>query len=347
MNTILLILTGGTIGSEKKGNTLNVSKNNYLKSILLKKINKKINYRVLQPINILSENIIPNDWNKIVECIEKNWKNNFSGIIITHGTDTLSFTASALAQYFYNFNKPVVLVSSDKPLKEKNATGKSNLKAAINFIIKTKLPGTYVSYKNPGKNFVSFFLGSRVKQINSYDNNLNSRFSDIFCNFKNNKFLFIKKNNPSILSIKKNGNNSKLNKEFRFSNKILIIKPYPGLNYDIYNFNKIKPKAILHSLYHSGTASTRNELKINFSLEKFLKQNKYRKTPFFISPISNKKRNIYKSLKALLNLNVMCLDGITFETAYAKLGLVYKSFKDEKKRNQFLKKNNFFEKITF
>ena len=43
----------------------------------------------------------------------------------------------------------------------------------------------------------------------------------------------------------------------------------------------------------------------------------------------------------------MCLDGITFETAYAKLGLVYKSFKDEKKRNKFLKKNNFFEKITF
>ena len=40
MNTILLILTGGTIGSEKKGNIVNVSKYNYLKSFLLKKINK-------------------------------------------------------------------------------------------------------------------------------------------------------------------------------------------------------------------------------------------------------------------------------------------------------------------
>ena len=199
MNTILLILTGGTIGSEKKKNIVNVSKNNYLESFLL----KKINYKIVQPINILSENTVPNDWNEIVKCIEENWKNNFSGIIITHGTDTLSFTASALSQYFYNFNKPVVLVSSDKPLNEKKATGKSNLKAAINFIIKIKLPGTYVSYKNPGKNFVSFFLGSRVKQINSYDNNLNSRFSGIFCTFKNNKFFFTKEKNPSILSIKK------------------------------------------------------------------------------------------------------------------------------------------------
>ena len=113
------------------------------------------------------------------------------------------------------------------------------------------------------------------------------------------------------------------------------------------NFNKIKPKAILHSLYHSGTASTRNDTKENVSLEKFIKQNRYKKIPFFISPLSNKNKNIYLSLKTLLNLNIRCLNEITFETAYAKLGLVYKSFKNEKKRISFLKKNNFFEKISF
>ena len=149
------------------------------------------------------------------------------------------------------------------------------------------------------------------------------------------------------MSIKKNGNSCKLNNKFRFSNKILIIKPYPGLNYDHYNFNKIKPKAILHTLYHSGTASTRNGSLANVSLEKFIKKNKYRKIPFFISPVSKKNKNIYASLKILLNLNVKCLDGITFETAYAKLGLAYKSFKNEKERNRFLVKNNFFEKISF
>ena len=49
----------------------------------------------------------------------------------------------------------------------------------------------------------------------------------------------------------------------------------------------------------------------------------------------------------LLNLNVKYLDRISFETTYAKLALAYKSFKNEKKRNIFLKKNNFFEKISF
>ena len=346
MKTILLILTGGTIGSEKKNNIINVSETNYLHSFL-KKTNKEIIFKIVQPINILSENTIPDDWNNIVKSIEENWSNDYSGIIITHGTDTLSFTSSALSQYFYNFNKPVILISSDKPIKEKDATGKFNLEAAINFILKKSLPGTYISYKNPKENFVSFYLGSRVKQINSYDNTLNARYSDIFCNFKNNKFQFIKTKNPPILSIKKNGNSSKLNNKFRFSKKILIINPYPGLNYDIYNFNKIKPKAVLHTLFHSGTANTRKDTKENFSVEKFIKKNRYKKIPFYIAPISKKNKNIYASLKSLLKLNVKCLYGITFETAYAKLALSYKSFKIEKNRNNFLQKNNFFEKINF
>ena len=206
MKTILLILTGGTIGSEKKKNIINVSQKNYLQSFL-KKTSKEVLFKIIQPINILSENAIPDDWNSIVKSIEENWNNDYSGIIITHGTDTLSFTCSALSQYFYNFNKPVILVSSDKPIKEKNATGKINLEAAINFILKIKLPGTYIPYKNPKENFVSFYLGSRVKQINSYDNILNARHGNAFCKFKNNKFQFIKIQNPSILSIKKNGNN--------------------------------------------------------------------------------------------------------------------------------------------
>ena len=200
MNTILLILTGGTIGSEKKKNVVNVSKNNYLKSYLLKK--KIFNFKIVQPINILSENATPNNWNKIIKCIEENWNNKFSGIIITHGTDTLSYTSSALSQYFYNFYKPVILVSSDKPLKDKSSSGKLNFTSAIDFIEKIKLPGTYVPYKNPKDNFISFFIGSRIKQINSYYNNLNSGFGDPFCILKNKKFSFIKKNNPSILSIK-------------------------------------------------------------------------------------------------------------------------------------------------
>ena len=77
MKTILLILTGGTIGSKKKKNIINVSNNDYIRFFLSKK-NKEITYKIIQPINILSENAVPNDWNNIVKCIEKNWRNNYN-----------------------------------------------------------------------------------------------------------------------------------------------------------------------------------------------------------------------------------------------------------------------------
>ena len=345
MNKILIILTGGTIGSEKKKNIINVSKNNHLIKFL-NNTKKSTNYKIVQPINILSENAVPENWNEILKCIEENWENNFSGIIITHGTDTLSYSASAISQYFYNFFKPVLLVSSDKPLNEKSANGRDNLNAAINFILKKKIPGTYVAYKNPKDKYVSFFLGSRVNQIDSFDNALNSKVGGFFCYFKNKKFIFNKKNNPTIQNIKKNCKKKGLNKDFRFSNKILIINPFPGLNYNYFNFKNEKPKAILQILYHSGTASIKKNLKFNTSLEKFIKTYK-KNLDFYITPISSKNKNIYKTLNILINLNTVCIKDVTTETAYAKLCLAYKSFKSKKKINIFLKKNNFFEKIDF
>ena len=77
MKTILLILTGGTIGSEKKKNIINVSQKNYLQSFL-KKTSKEVLFKIIQPINILSENAIPDDWNSIVKSIEENWNNDYS-----------------------------------------------------------------------------------------------------------------------------------------------------------------------------------------------------------------------------------------------------------------------------
>ena len=340
MTKILLILTGGTIGSEKKKNIVNVSKrNNLLKSLLSNKISKKIDFKITQPINIQSENALPKDWNKIIKSIEENWKDNFSGIIITHGTDTLSYTASALSQYFFNFYKPVVFVSSDKPLNDKKSNGKSNFISAVEFIRRFELPGTYVPYKNPENNFVSFFIGSRVKQIGGYKNNLDNSYGDEFCIYKNKKFFFKKKNNPSIKLIKKRGKKRKLNTKFRFTDKLVLINPYPGLNYNFFDLNRLKPKAILHTLYHSGTTSLRF---INF-----IKKNKRKKINFYVAPVSEKKKNIYLSFKILKDLKVKSLKGITVETAFAKISLAYGSFKNKKDINAFLNKNNFFEKNSF
>ena len=332
MNKILIVLTGGTIGSETKNNVINVAKNNHLKKFLKLNSEKELNYKIIQPVNILSENSMPSDWNKIVQSIRKNWKNDFSGIIITYGTDTLAYAASAFSHYFFNFNKPIVFVSSDRPLIDKKASGRFNLISAIKFIDKEKIPGIFVAYKNPNENFVSFYLGSDVEQINNYDNKLNSITRTTFCKY-NKKFIYTKNNSNG-----KNISFKKFNKDLKFSNKILIIHPYPGINYGYFNLSKNKPKAVLHSLYHSGTASTRNINKEILSLKNFQKICKKKKIPVFLAPII-KKKNIYKSLQIILQSGVKTLEGVTLENAYAKLSLAFGSFKTKEKIFKFLNKN--------
>ena len=54
MTKILIVLTGGTIGSEIKDNTVNVTQNIYLEKILNSKF-KQINFKIIKPLNILSE----------------------------------------------------------------------------------------------------------------------------------------------------------------------------------------------------------------------------------------------------------------------------------------------------
>ena len=115
-------------------------------------------------------------------------------------------------------------------------------------------------------------------------------------------------------------------------------------------YKYVFPLHILDMLKNFNFISAYNEIK------KFNESEKNRKKDFYTFFINSLKGFFSGGISAdgtrskineILNSNVKCLYGITFETAYAKLGLAYKSFKNEKKRNQFLKNNNFFEKITF
>ena len=75
MTKILIVLTGGTIGSKIQNNTINVTQNNYLKDFLDSNF-KQINFKIIKPLNILSENSLPSDWNIIIKSIKKNWVTN-------------------------------------------------------------------------------------------------------------------------------------------------------------------------------------------------------------------------------------------------------------------------------
>lgn len=130
---ILLIYTGGTIGMIKD------PKNGALKVFDFKNLLNQIPELQLldckietvsfnSPID--SSNMNPDYWVDIAEIIESNYK-NFDGFVVLHGSDTMSYTASALSFMLENLVKPVIFTGSQLPIGDLRTDAKENLITSI------------------------------------------------------------------------------------------------------------------------------------------------------------------------------------------------------------------------
>lgn len=130
---ILLIYTGGTIGMVKD------PKSGALKAFDFSKIQERITELELldcaistisfeKPIDSSDMNI--QRWIQIVSIIEENYE-NYDGFVLLHGSDTMSYTASALSFMLENLSKPVVLTGSQLPIGDLRTDAKENLITAI------------------------------------------------------------------------------------------------------------------------------------------------------------------------------------------------------------------------
>ena len=113
-NRICVIFTGGTIGSYSNGGIVDLKPET--SSLLIEKYRERfgnaIHFDELRPLNILSENMQPSDLEVMADCIRGVDKDAYDGIILTHGTDTLCFTANLFSQLFCDIKIPLVFVSA-------------------------------------------------------------------------------------------------------------------------------------------------------------------------------------------------------------------------------------------
>ncbi len=81
--------------------------------------------------SILSENMRPEHWRRLAEEVAKELNSGAEGVVVTHGTDTMSFTASALAFMLRGLGKPVVLVGAQRSSDRPSSDAYLNLRSAI------------------------------------------------------------------------------------------------------------------------------------------------------------------------------------------------------------------------
>jgi L-asparaginase len=133
-NKVLIIYTGGTIGMKNTGKGYTPAPGflaEALKGIPDLSRPEFPEWDLVEMSPLLdSSNMSVSEWNNISSVIYSNYE-KYSGFVILHGTDTMSYTASALSFMLENLDKPVVLTGSQIPLSEIRSDGRDNLITSV------------------------------------------------------------------------------------------------------------------------------------------------------------------------------------------------------------------------
>jgi L-asparaginase len=346
LSKILVVFTGGTIGSKKTQKMIDIDQSTSYELIYLYEnsdAKQAVTLDTIHPLNVLSENLVPEDWVTLAHAIRHLDLTSYQGIIVTHGTDTLPFTSAALSYIFNDISIPITMIASNFPLNDPRSTGLNNFTQAIEFILGHPLPGVFVFFEN-NKGEMQVHLGTRLMPSDPFTDQYDSTYAVPFGSMENGHFIWNShQTNPTIGMVKarrKLGFDKSL---VSFSLEVLYIKPHPGLDYQYYDFWRQKPQAVLHDLYHSGTACALGKDTIRASLPEFITYCKSQAVDVFIAPLKNQPGDLYASSLQLIEAGAIALGNISIEAAQVKLMLAYGSFAGSVERMQFMKHPLFFE----
>ncbi|MEZ4786642.1 MAG: asparaginase [Flavobacterium haoranii] len=310
---IMLIYTGGTIGMVKDSATGALKAfdfNKLLKNIPeLKLLDCSIETISFEhPIDSSNMNVV--HWQKMATIIEENYS-KFDGFVLLHGSDTMSYSASALSFMLENLAKPVIFTGSQLPIGDLRTDAKENLITAIQIasLQEKGKPviqevGLYFEYK--------LYRGNRTTKISA--EHFNAFTSPNFPELAESG-VHLKITSDVLLKQKKSVK-LKVNKDF--DENVLILKLFPGINKTTLEAVLSVPnlKGIILETYGSGNAPS--EEWFLKEIKKAIKNNIY---VINVTQCSGGSVTMgkYETSTALKKIGVISGRDITTEAAITKL----------------------------
>ncbi|MDF2447984.1 MAG: 1-alkyl-2-acetylglycerophosphocholine esterase [Bacteroidota bacterium] len=310
--SVLLIYTGGTIGMMQDARSGELKPFNF-KALTeqipeLEKFDIRLSSVSFQkPID--SSNMHPRVWIELANIIRENYK-KFDGFVILHGSDTMSYTASALSFMLENLGKPVILTGSQLPIGVIRTDGKENLITAIEIAAAqrnrqpiVKEVCVYFEYK--------LYRGNRTFKYNSAH----------FDAFKSPNYpvlaeagVDIQYNTSALLKPV----HKSLSVHTNLVNDIAILKLFPGMSEKVTSaiLNTPGIRAVIIETFGAGNANTESWF-IN-ALKSVIDKNiiVYNVTQCLEGKVI---QGMYETSSALKRIGVISGHDITFESAIAKL----------------------------
>jgi len=286
--------------------------------------------------NIMSEDINFSHYKKIAKAIKKEIEKGVEGVIVTHGTDTLHYTASALSFMFEELPIPVLLTGSQRSGDRPSSDAGMNLLCAVNFIAKTDFSGVAVCmHSSSSDEKCSIIPGTRARKMHT------SR-----------RDAFKAVNSECIAEISTGGEIEFFSKSYpkkkksgvcvlkdKFEEKVGILRARPNmLPEEILFYKKNKFKGLV--LESTGIGHMPINTKENSANLKALKAVIDSGCVVCVSSqciFGRVHENIYTNSRRLYELGTVFLEDMTTEAAYEKLSWLLGNY--PKKAKELMKKN--------
>ncbi len=251
---ILIVYTGGTIGMIEDAATKALKPFDF--SHLLENVPKikMLDYEIdnIQfhpPIDSSDMNV--EHWQLIARSIADNY-NDYDGFVVLHGTDTMSYTASALSFMLQNLQKPVIITGSQLPIGEVRTDGEENLITALQIAADRRDDGT------PTVSEVAILFENYLWR----GNRSTKRSADNFNAFRSNNYPELAKIGLGINfrydALAENRNDRPLEPHYDFETMVLPVDLFPGLNEAVFRHQLSTPgiRGIVLRTYGMGNGPT-------------------------------------------------------------------------------------------
>lgn len=285
---ILVIFTGGTIGSSKSDGW--IAPDPKTKYRLLASYKGAAEFYTAEPYTLLSENLSAATLTRLCHSIIDGVKGGYEGVIVAHGTDSLQYSAAAAAFCVGCNSVPVVFVSSGYPLESELANGEINFEAAVEFIRAKAGRGVYVSYQNEMGGRVDIHPATRALRHPEMSDKVFSLCGP-YAYYEGGKITL----NSCYLSSDWSEGCGKV--DFCDDSGILTIGVSPAERYQ-YDLTDVKGVVLLP--YHSGTLNTQSN-----TFRDFCGSAKSKGIPIFLPDLP--KGAAYESMKSYSELGIIAL----------------------------------------
>lgn len=313
---ISILATGGTIASRLDYITGGVHSAFSADELIsaVPELEEIANVSGKQIFNKFSENIEPGDWVGIATEIYGEIKKGAEGIVVTHGTDTMGYTAAALS-FMLKTPVPVVITGAQRSSDRGSSDAAENLINAAAVASKCKLGCVcVVMHGESSDSYALIHPGTKVKKLHSSRRDAFKTVNDIpIGKIENQKIKYNEDSNSYKFFIENKNNELKL--DAKLEKKVAMIKYFPGMGGDVI-------ENLLEKDYKGIVIEGTGLGHVNENLLQTLKNAIDAKIPVFMtSQTMNGRVNmrVYATGRNLLNIGVIPCEDMLSETAIVKL----------------------------